>query len=537
MKHLAPRRRLASWIRFDWRRVRGFARHESTATLALYLALLGVLLIPVWQFRYPPLLDYPNHLARAFVLLHPDNELLGRYYQAAWSLLPNLGMDLAMLGLGQIFSIHTAGKAFISLTLLLMTSAPLALSYALRGKIHSINLMPLVFTYSLVTQYGFLSYLLSTSLAIWFYALYHACSSRRPFLAIGIGVAFATILSIAHLYGLLIYGALVLGHAGSSFFSSGGRLFAKLRLLFLRGLQGAIPLAMLSFWGPPSEGGSAVWASVSDKILLHATLLSSYPMLAKVAILALLASVALLYGSRRQWPLVGSMTAPVLVLYALYWVAPQGYGSGWHGDWRLLPAVALAAAGALTVGAIGPWNRLAIGIAISALAGFQSWYLQERWRRADAIQSRVAAYLASVEPGAGVLPLFLGNSIMEAQGPIPYTHLAATGVIENCTFIPSLFAYRSQQPLRYTDAYEKARTGYAQVFFLDPSIVDWTRAEAIFDYILVLDADGGVENWQTQIPIPTIRRQSDGAHIMLLRTSRQAPQRPPPAEACPPADP
>jgi hypothetical protein len=37
----------------------------------LLLALIAVaLLFPVWLVRYPPLLDYPNHLARSFVLAH-----------------------------------------------------------------------------------------------------------------------------------------------------------------------------------------------------------------------------------------------------------------------------------------------------------------------------------------------------------------------------------------------------------------------------------------------------------------------------------
>ena len=32
--------------------------------------LAAMLLAPIWTVAFPPLLDYPNHLARAFVLMH-----------------------------------------------------------------------------------------------------------------------------------------------------------------------------------------------------------------------------------------------------------------------------------------------------------------------------------------------------------------------------------------------------------------------------------------------------------------------------------
>jgi len=34
------------------------------------LILAVMLLVPIWTVAFPPLLDYPNHLARAFVLAH-----------------------------------------------------------------------------------------------------------------------------------------------------------------------------------------------------------------------------------------------------------------------------------------------------------------------------------------------------------------------------------------------------------------------------------------------------------------------------------
>src|SRR5438552_590925 len=57
------------------------------------MALIGAaLLLPVWLVRYPPLLDYPNHLARSFVLAHlndPAFHFRG-FYPAEWVPIPTL---------------------------------------------------------------------------------------------------------------------------------------------------------------------------------------------------------------------------------------------------------------------------------------------------------------------------------------------------------------------------------------------------------------------------------------------------------------
>jgi hypothetical protein len=54
-----------------------------------------VLLAPLLIVDVPPLLDYPNHLARAFVLASlPADPILARFYAAHWSIIPNLGLDI-----------------------------------------------------------------------------------------------------------------------------------------------------------------------------------------------------------------------------------------------------------------------------------------------------------------------------------------------------------------------------------------------------------------------------------------------------------
>src|SRR5271167_2568850 len=81
------------------------------------LILAAMLLAPIWRAAFPPLLDYPNHLARAFVLSHLSDPAFqfSQFYRADWAALPYLGMDASLAVLGRIFPIDTAGRVFLSL--------------------------------------------------------------------------------------------------------------------------------------------------------------------------------------------------------------------------------------------------------------------------------------------------------------------------------------------------------------------------------------------------------------------------------------
>ena len=89
------------------------------------LILAAMLVAPIWMVRFPPLLDYPNHLARSFVLahLHDPSFTFGNFYRADWGAYPYLGMDAALAVLGRLFPIETAGRVFLSLCVLALPAA------------------------------------------------------------------------------------------------------------------------------------------------------------------------------------------------------------------------------------------------------------------------------------------------------------------------------------------------------------------------------------------------------------------------------
>src|SRR5260370_42202710 len=103
-------------------------RRLRLAVLTLAGLLLGALAAyPIVSTQYMPLLDYPNHMARMHVLLEAGrSSLLDQFYLIRWRPLPDLAVDLVVPLLAQIMPPDWAGRAFILLTMVLMTGGPVA---------------------------------------------------------------------------------------------------------------------------------------------------------------------------------------------------------------------------------------------------------------------------------------------------------------------------------------------------------------------------------------------------------------------------
>ena len=78
---------------------------QTIVRLIGVIALAAMLLAPIWTVAFPPLLDYPNHLARAFVLAHLNDSHFSfrEFYRSDWGAYPYLGMDASLAVLARLF--------------------------------------------------------------------------------------------------------------------------------------------------------------------------------------------------------------------------------------------------------------------------------------------------------------------------------------------------------------------------------------------------------------------------------------------------
>src|SRR5665213_2136688 len=92
----------------------------GTAWKLAVIGLCAILIAPLLIVDVPPLLDYPNHLARVFVLARlPHDPILARFYAAHWSIIPDLALDLIGPPLIHLLPVHVAGRLLIAVALLL----------------------------------------------------------------------------------------------------------------------------------------------------------------------------------------------------------------------------------------------------------------------------------------------------------------------------------------------------------------------------------------------------------------------------------
>jgi hypothetical protein len=111
-------------ISTDSERIKGFFN------VAAYVALGAFTLSPLLFVSVPPLVDYPDHLARMWILVYGSEN-----YVANWHLLPTLAMDLVVPPLAQIMPVEAAGKLFIALTMALLVIAKVVLHRVLHGRV------------------------------------------------------------------------------------------------------------------------------------------------------------------------------------------------------------------------------------------------------------------------------------------------------------------------------------------------------------------------------------------------------------------
>src|SRR6266446_7850409 len=133
---------------------------RSIASLTVYLVLGALTLSPILSNPVPALVDYPNHLARMWILAKNGGiPELSSNYVANWRLLPNLAMDLIVPTLGGFMTVQAAGRLFIALTACLLVTGTMALHRALHGKVGLWPATTFLFVYNAALFWGFLNFL------------------------------------------------------------------------------------------------------------------------------------------------------------------------------------------------------------------------------------------------------------------------------------------------------------------------------------------------------------------------------------------
>jgi hypothetical protein len=193
----------------DWQVMMTWARPGSdrSVAFAVFALLAAASLLPVLLTPIPAMVDYPNHLARMYILSQSGTLDANPYYEVALALYPNLAMDLLVPQMARLISVENATRLFLLLSQLLIVGGALALERVVKGRVHLAGFASLMFLYCLPFSWGFLNFEFGLGVALWSIAAYLMVAERAWPVRFVVNAVFVAMLFAAHFFSLGVYGA------------------------------------------------------------------------------------------------------------------------------------------------------------------------------------------------------------------------------------------------------------------------------------------------------------------------------------------
>ncbi len=425
-----------------------------------------LLLLPLTLADVPPLLDYPNHLARLFVLAaNGSDPILARFYRPHWAAVPNLALDLTVPPLMRVLPVHTAGRLMVAAVMLLPVAGAVAYHRALSGRWSTWPFAAVLFVYNATSLRGFLNFAAATGIAMLFAAAWISWRDRSPFLALAVAALGAVVLYFCHLTGLVFFAVLIGAHE-AAWLRPGpfrvGRIAARAlpdALVFLA------PVVLYAMSDLGQTRGAAFFRTASEKAAASLYPVIDYYWPLDLATAAVCAGVAVLCLARR-WCFVPFQPAlAAIVLIALFLALPHGFKQTFDLDTRFIVMAAVLAPAAPISTRLPRRAASILGLCFLLLFGMRMGVVLTVWRNWAVELADFRAVIATVPPGAVVLTVRLprgkepsiwttvAGARRLSDGTVVDAHLPALLLIEHRAWWPFMFDNPSQQPIETLEPY------------------------------------------------------------------------------------
>jgi hypothetical protein len=412
-------------------------------TIGLGFVLLSlVALLPIASVRLPPILDYPNHLARMHILAAlPASADLARYYRAVWTPIPNLAWDAVVPPLAALMPAENAMRLTLAAMLLGVAGGAMVLNRAAFGRWSAWPLFAFLALYNRMLLWGFLNYLAGVALMLWALAAWIALAPRLG-LRLVVGTALATAIYFAH---LAAFGAYALAIVAMALAAPAGKI-----------RQAAIALATLApgaalFLLAPTSGAESHidYGNPFRKLDLPVSIFDNYNRVFDGATFGVILALTIYGLWRQKIVLHGALRWSLAALLAAYVILPSRLLSASGIDHRLPVAIALLFVAASDWGAItGKWRSIATA-ALMALLLVRMGVIEAVWLKADRQYEALRPVLGHIALGATVAVAASADDVK--AGGVPLYHFSALAALDRDAFVDTIFADPRQQPLQFTD--------------------------------------------------------------------------------------
>ena len=525
------------------------ARLARALPLACIVLTLGTLVLPVALTHMPPLLDYPNHLARMWLLAGGiEHAPLDRIYGVDWSgASTNIGIDLLAATLGRLVGGWTLAPLLLGAAVLLPPLGAVLLNRAVFGGWHWWQAGFAVLAWNSTLLAGFLNFQIGLGLAFLAAAADPAALRRTgPLGVVPLRMALGTVLLVFHPFAAGLYGVLLAGLAfGGECGPYGGQMPFGHRIwqaAVAAGLGLGFPVACFLLLAPTLPGGHApglydAWAgfTIANKAMTLLSAVATYDLRLDIAAVLLLWAAARLVASGPLLRCHAGLVLAALSLVVLAVIVPSTLGGTAFVDWRFPIMAVLTAASSSRPGLRSARAGQAMAAALMLLALARTGWIASIWQERQADVAAVEDALAFVPAGAAVLPVEhagtdgagMSRGRVLAVGLPLHWHLPSLAVPLRQAFVPTLFTAPGKQPLRVLPP-------WAEISVLEglPAPVRDLRAfvptpwEAYmvgyvahwrdrFDYVLVLNAQ--LPDADDEASVPGLELLADRGFARLYR--------------------
>ncbi|CAN7142774.1 hypothetical protein LJR225_000050 [Phenylobacterium sp. LjRoot225] len=488
----APERR--AWGQWAW---------AAAACLVVLVSVAPLLVVDV-----PAVLDYPNHLARFFILAHPDDPILAQMYAPRWALLPNLGMDVLGRALLSVVPPHVGGRILLGLSLLAPLAGAALYARAAFGRWTWWSLGAGTIAFNGIFFLGFMNFLLSLGVALAGAAAWRVCRrGQRPNIVALTGALAAFTAFFCHLFGFAYFAVLIAAEEAETLLRlrKDGQLTRRRMLSTATLLAAALgpTLALYVLSRRPTEDDGLVWCWRA-KDLQWLMPFMGYDRWVTIGSAVVASGVIVLIWRRSRR--AGGVALAFATLIVAFLFAPFSAAGGTFVDTRFPLMAALLLFAGLTP-QLSRRAAMAVGIAFALLIVGRSAHVTTNWQGRARDLADLRTSLAYIEPGSKILPVLTDwpvkppprdGRVLPNVAPLD-GHLGAIVVIERRAFWPLLFADPSQQPLRVKPPYDQLaqslnpRAAPWRYLYDEPPptlgvqpypwLADW---RAHFDYVLLV---------------------------------------------------
>lgn len=413
----------------------------------IYAALFFLAILPLLLFKYPILVDYPNHLAVFYIQANIDNDMwIKENYMVNWSINPYFLLEALGGILARYMDVFIVGKIIIILGFLLLCSGVMLIRRNITGRIDLWAVTAFVFLYNHVLFWGFLNYYVGSGVAliamgVWIKFRYiHILKHLLLFSII------STFLFFTHLFALGIYGVFVVSYELGIYIYSRDKFSLSSCVKVI--CQFLLPLILFFIWLAGIKkydvGMIYDYGDMSAKII---ALLSpvSFDFSESSVYITLFMLVSILIA-RVFYPkgvgIYENMKMPIWCFFILVIITPRSLSGIWAVDSRI-PFVFIL----LLIASIKfdeneentvYLRKYIVLITVITLCS-KIYFISDTWSRVGRQYEEFEDALQYVSQGSKVITVQEESKDLKGFDAVLYHHMCALSVIKRSVFWPKIF--------------------------------------------------------------------------------------------------